>query len=79
MPPADPAAIAAAVTRLAAMSPQERQARAWASRGFCERRYDIRMLNPRMLAQAMGARGTEPASEDTPGMFTELPAPRQCA
>ncbi len=54
VPPADPAALADAVRRLGAMGPEERAARARANRAFCEARYDIRVLNPRMLALAVG-------------------------
>lgn len=78
VPPGDPAAIAAAIARLTAMSPQEREARARLNRGFCERRYDIRTLNRRMLALAMGTLGAEPAPDDTAGTLTGPHALPRC-
>jgi glycosyltransferase involved in cell wall biosynthesis len=60
--PGDAGAIAGAVRRVAAMSPDQRLARARANRVFCEQRYDVRLLNRRMLAQAMGLPDAERAA-----------------
>jgi len=62
VPPGDAAAIAAAVRRVAAMSIDQRLARARANRVFCEQRYDVRVLNRRMLAEAMGVSSAERAA-----------------
>jgi colanic acid/amylovoran biosynthesis glycosyltransferase len=55
VPPGNPEAIATAVARMAAMPMAERAARVRANRAFCEQRFDVRRLNPTMLALAMGS------------------------
>jgi glycosyltransferase involved in cell wall biosynthesis len=58
VPPGNARAIADAVHRVMAMTPEQRAMRARANRAFCERRYDIRVLNPLLLGSAMrGAEG----------------------
>jgi glycosyltransferase involved in cell wall biosynthesis len=75
VPPSEPAAIAAAVHRLARMPIQERQSRARVNRAFCETRYDIRALNRRMLARALVDPGSAP--DDAASPITAPHAPRR--
>jgi colanic acid/amylovoran biosynthesis glycosyltransferase len=59
VPQADAGAIAVAVRKLAAMGQAQRMALARANRAFCESRYDVAVLNRRMLAAAMNRPSAE--------------------
>jgi hypothetical protein len=62
VPPGDAGAIAVAVRNLAAMDQGQRVALARANRAFCESRYDVSVLNRRMLAAAMDRAPAERAA-----------------
>jgi glycosyltransferase involved in cell wall biosynthesis len=53
-PPRDPGALADRIRRVALLPEGELEALGRGNRAFCEARYDIRVLNPRLLAAALG-------------------------
>jgi colanic acid/amylovoran biosynthesis glycosyltransferase len=53
-PPGDPAALADRIRRVALLGDVELEALGRSNRSFCELRYDIRDLNPQLLAAALG-------------------------
>ncbi|HWZ60411.1 MAG TPA: glycosyltransferase family 4 protein [Gemmatimonadaceae bacterium] len=53
-PPSDPVALADRICRVARLKEPELEALGRANRAYCESRYDIRVLNPRLLSAALG-------------------------